>query len=125
MATRKTKPKRALKRFHVCIVNFQVLVRLLRTVEDVEREFYSGSPKKGSLETRCVNGFFAYPERNQMAPGTIVLAQESDLFDIVPHEVTHAVTRYLGNVPFESDERAASLIGRVSSQILRQVLEVR
>jgi len=119
---RKSSPAtKALLAFGLRMGEFRVHVRLLPTIDDVESAYFGAAKKAARLRSNRVHGFFAYPPRSSKTPGTIFLAADSDLLDIVPHEVSHAVVRYTRAVRPGKDEKAAALIGAVSSRILRRI----
>lgn len=110
---------RALAVFSVAAGGLRLRVRLLPTSRDVDREYRGGRPRRGGGHVH------AYFERSKSQSarhgGTIVLAGNGRLPELVPHEVAHAVIGRLGAVRAADDERAATLIGLLSARILARI----
>ncbi|MCZ7655554.1 MAG: hypothetical protein M5R42_16815 [Rhodocyclaceae bacterium] len=69
-------------------------VRLLPSHREVRHEFRDGRRRRDGL---CIHAYFA-PAKSQRArhSGTIALAGNGCLKELVPHGVTHAVLHRLG-----------------------------
>jgi hypothetical protein len=113
---------RALIAFSVAHGGVRLRVRLLPTDREVDREYRGGRPRRDGL---YVHAFFQ-PTKSQSARhgGTIVLAANGRLTELVPHEVTHAVLHALaqriGRL-LENDEPIATAVGILTARILARI----
>lgn len=110
---------KALKVFYVSYSNIRLKVRILPHSRDVFTEYSGG--KKWRMRDELPQGFFE-ATTNPYAKylGTIVIAGNSDLNDVVPHEVFHAVLCKMRQVHTDNDEVAAYAIGVLTSRILKK-----
>lgn len=109
---------RALARFTVQHRRLRLRVRLLASITDVDAEFHAGRPRQ---KGRVVFGYFAPGAAHAAHVGTVVIPCDADLTEIVPHEVTHAVMRHLGDVNYIADEPLATAVGVLTSRIFREL----
>ncbi|SAI74594.1 Uncharacterised protein [Bordetella ansorpii] len=101
--------------FTVAHAGISLRVRLLPGVADVDREYRAGRRRR---DRQTVHGYFQ-PSASATArhQGVIVLGMDSNLDEIVPHEVVHAVVHCLRGVSATHDEGAATAVGVLSAQI--------
>lgn len=107
---------RALETFTVSHAGIRLRVRLLPSHVEVEREFRDGRRRRDGL---YVHAYFA-PTKSQSARhgGTIALAGNGRLKELVPHEVTHAVLHKLGG---GDEEPIATAVGILTARILTRI----
>lgn len=110
--------KRALLVFTVSHAGIKINVRVLPHIKDVDMEFTGLS--KSRLRAGMPRAFFQ-PSSSKKIVGTIVLAGNDDLYEIVPHEVVHAVLHRKGTVHSVDDEAAATAIGLLTSRIIKKI----
>lgn len=108
--------------FHVTHKRLRLQVRLLPSVADVHRTYTAdkrGTPLgKGAV----VHGYFEAGEQDY---GTIVLPMAgSDLHEIVPHEVAHAVIHHLNGVLSHDDEPCSTAIGCLCTRIFARLKKI-
>lgn len=110
---------RALASFSVSHAGLRLRVRLLPTDRDVDREYRGGRPRRDGL---YIHAYFS-PTKSQRARhgGTIVLAGNGRLKELVPHEVTHAVMHKLGGGVLADDEPLATAVGILTARILGRI----
>ena len=106
---------RALARFTVTHGACRIRVRVLPTDFDVDSDLRAGArPRRdGKLHP----AFFQPPGERDAHDGTIVLAANARLTELVPHEVSHAVIHRYGVVESCADEPVATAIGLISARI--------
>jgi len=109
----------ALQTFSVRHGRLRLRVRVLRSHVEVGREFRAGSRRMAGL---FIHGYFQ-PTKSRSArhAGTIVLAGNARLEELVPHEVTHAVMHRLVAVECSLDERLATAVGILSARIMTRL----
>lgn len=109
---------RALAAFTVTHAGLRLRVRLLPSHREVEHEFRDGRRRRDGL---CIHAYFA-PAKSQRARhgGTIALAGNGRLKELVPHEVTHAVLHRLGG-GMQDDEPIATAVGILTARILTRI----
>lgn len=113
MACKRT---RALQVFHVSVAGLRLRVRVLPDVPALDAEFRGGRRRQSGL---MVHGYFMPAAPGARLVGTIGLPLAgTDLREIVPHEVSHAVIHHLQGVSARDDEPAALAIGRLCAAIL-------
>lgn len=109
---------KALALFSVSYGGCRVRVRILPTRCDVEREFREGRRRRDGL---AVHAFFTETKRpDAKHVGTIVLPGDRPLFELIPHEVVHAVICRFGDVSNDDDERFATTVGMLTAGIHRR-----
>lgn len=108
---------RALATFTVSHNRLRLRVRLLACVRDVHQEFHGVC---GRWRGRYVHGFFVAAGSGTHL-GTVVLAANARLTEIVPHEVTHAAMHWLRDVAHEADESLATAVGILTARILARI----
>lgn len=105
---------RAVASFTVAAEGIRLRVRLLATMHEVDAAFRGASrPRR---DGKVVPAFF-HPATRGATAGTIVLAADAKLEELVPHEVTHAVVTALKGVHTDDDERAATAVGLLTTRI--------
>lgn len=110
---------RALAAFTVTHAGLRLRVRLMSSHVEVERAYRAGRRRRDGL---FIHAFFA-PTKSQSARhgGTIVLAGNGRLKELVPHEVTHAVMHKLGGGVHNDDEPIATAVGILTARILTRI----
>lgn len=95
-------------------------VKVLPTVRDVGKAYHQGSTAKMDVRGCIIYGYFEPSECRSKYLGTIYLCENTRLFEIVPHEVCHAVLHYLHSVSVgeDSDEKFACAVGLLTARIL-------
>jgi hypothetical protein len=96
------------------------MVRVLPHAKNVYSEQANGAMWRARAELPM--GFFIETSSHLAKYfGTIVLAANSNLNEIVPHEVFHAVLCWKKEVNTDDDEAAAYAVGKLTSRILRRI----
>jgi hypothetical protein len=113
-------PQRALNVFYVRYSSMRLRVRVLPHAKDVYTEYADGA--KWRMRAELHEGFFQ-PTVSPLAKymGTIVLAGNANLDEIIPHEVFHAVMHWKKEVNTDDDEAAAYAIGKLTARIHRKI----
>lgn len=93
-------------------------IRLLPTVADVHREYSAGECRR---DGKIVHAFFYASQPQSLHTGTIVLPQDGQLEELIPHEVVHAVMHQMGGVHCTDDEALATTVGVLSARIARKI----
>ncbi|CUI61108.1 Uncharacterised protein [Achromobacter xylosoxidans] len=110
---------RALMVFHVVVAGMRLRVRLLPTVADVDAEYRGGRRRS---DRKVVHGYFQAAAPGARVIGTVAVPLSgSNLREIVPHEVSHAVIHHLQGVSARDDEAAASAIGLLCAAIFSRI----
>lgn len=110
---------RALRVFHVAAADLRLRVRLLPDVPAVDAEFRGGRRRRAGF---LVHGYFMPAAPGAGLCGTIGLPLAgTDLREIVPHEVSHAVIHHLQGVSARDDEAAALAIGQLCAAIFLKI----
>lgn len=112
---------RALKVFTVGYHGIRIQVRVMPHAKDVYSELSGGG--KWRMDKDLPSGLFIGNIKGRFT-GTIVLAGNSDLTEVVPHEVFHAVLWKFGSVHTANDEPAAYAIGILTSRILAKLVDI-
>lgn len=107
---------RALESFTVSHAGLRLRVRLMSSHVEVERAYRAGRRRRDGL---FIHAYFA-PTKSQSARhgGTVVLAGNGRLKELVPHEVTHAVLHKLGG---GDEEPIATAVGILTARILTRI----
>ncbi len=108
----------ALMVFAVSYGGIRLRVRVLPHAKDVYTECTGA--KKWRARAELPRAFFR-PAVAGKYTGTIVLAGNDDLAEIVPHEVTHAVLHKMRLVETHDDEAFALAVGVLSARIARKI----
>ncbi|GAB2182645.1 hypothetical protein DLREEDagrD3_28680 [Denitratisoma sp. agr-D3] len=96
-----------------------LIVRVMATVQEVDAEYRGGRRRR---EKNQAHAFFLPAPDSASHTGTIVLAINSELLELVPHEVAHASQHHLGGaVSNGCEERHAIAIGLLSARIFSQL----
>lgn len=71
-----------------------------------------------------IHAFFEEASSRSKYLGTIVLCQKTSLslFEVVPHEVTHACIHHFKAVDEDDDEAFATAVGSLSAKILKKII---
>jgi hypothetical protein len=104
--------------FTVNYAGIRLNVRVLPSAQDVYTEYSGGA--KWRMRAELPMGFFLETPNTKFT-GTVVLAGNCQLEEVVPHEVFHAVMYKRKIVVCTDDEPAAYAIGILTSRILRKV----
>lgn len=94
----------------------RVRVRVLPSIRDVDAEYREG--RRPRRDGKRVPAFFS-PARSSAAlhVGTIVLAADGRLAELVPHEAAHASVHHQGAVSRDDDEIHATTVGLLTARI--------
>lgn len=99
-------------------------VKLCETVEDVHRAYKAcAAPSTRTSAGHVIHAFFT-PIASRAAKhlGTVVLPQRGgNLYELVPHEVTHTVIHAYGGVLAHDDESCAVAVGVLCARIFRRL----
>lgn len=110
----------AAKTFTVSYGAIRIKVKLLPTVANVHREHQSVA--RQCRDGKIVHAFFLPAQRAAAKViGTIVLPLQGKLYELVPHEVTHAVIHHLNGVLSHDDETCCTAVGKISSRIFKRI----
>jgi hypothetical protein len=109
----------ALMVFTVSYAGIRLKVRVLPHAKDVYKECTGA--KKWRMRAELPEGFFQAPARPGKYTGTIVVAGNCNIAEIVPHEVVHAVIHKLRSVETDNDEAFALAVGILSARIARKI----
>ena len=111
---------RAIRVFTVSYKSIRLKVRVMPHFKDVYLDMSGGV--KWRMNKELPAGFFN-PTKSPLAKytGEVVLAGNSNLNVVVPHEVFHAVLHHFKTVNTEDDEPAAYAVGELTAKILRQL----
>jgi len=112
---------RALKVFDVSYKGIKLHVRVLPHAKDVMREFRSGGTKWKLGKGKMSEGFFSGNCLPARYTGTVVVAGNAELNEVVPHEVVHAVLWKMEQVNTIDDEPFAYAVGALTRLILDQI----
>ena len=111
---------KALMVFTVSYAGFRLRVRVLPHAKDVYIECTGA--QKWRARAELPRAFFRPPARpGGKYTGTIVIAGNDDIAELIPHEVTHAVLHKVGGVHRSDDESFATSVGVLSSRIARKI----
>ncbi len=113
------KKARALAVFTVSYAGIRLKIRVLPHAKAVYTEYTEGCSWR--MRAALPEGFFEAAGARARYTGTIVLAGNADLQDVVPHEVFHAVLYKMKTVSTDDDEQAAYAIGMLSARITKKV----
>lgn len=110
---------RALHVFQVAAAGVRLRVRVLPHVVDVDAEYREG--RRRALG-KVVHGYFHPAPHGHRVVGTVAIPLAgSDLREVVPHEVSHAVIYHLLGVSARDDEGAANAIGLLCKAIFSKL----
>ena len=109
---------KALMVFAVSYGGIRIKVRVLPHAKDV---YEACTGAKWRTRAELPRAFFRPAARSGKYTGTIVLAGNDDIAEIVPHEVTHAVLHKMGSVDSDNDEAFALAVGILSSRIAKKI----
>ncbi|WP_241069538.1 SprT-like domain-containing protein [Achromobacter insuavis] len=110
---------RALMVFQVSAAGMRLRVRLLPSVADVDAEYRGGRRRS---DRKVVHGYFQAAAPGARVIGTVAVPLSgTNLREIVPHEVCHAVIHHLQGVSARDDETAASAIGLLCAAIFSRI----
>jgi len=109
---------RAVAVFNVSSGSHRVAVRVLNTERDVHQAWVA-HPGCGHLKKNQMVVGFCVPARRKNGRPMIVIPRDGNLFDTVPHEVTHAVLN--GKSGTYEEEALATAIGQLSAAILGEI----
>jgi len=111
---------KALMVFTVSHAGIRLRVRVLPHAKDVYIECTGA--RKWRARAELPRAFFAESLRPRgKYTGTVVIAGNDDLDELIPHEVFHAVMFKFGTVHSDDDEAAATAIGLLSARIARKI----
>lgn len=108
---------KAIAKFLVSYAGVRLKVRIMPSAQDVYTE-YSGA--KWRMRAELPMGLFV-PATCGKFTGTIIVAGNCRVEEIVPHEVVHAVLWKMGGVHTTDDEPFAYAVGILTSRILRKI----
>ncbi|MFZ6644448.1 hypothetical protein ACO0LO_01925 [Undibacterium sp. TJN25] len=94
-------------------------VQLLQTSQEVDARYREGRRRRNGEHVHAY--FQASKTERARHSGTIVLALDGRLAELIPHEVAHAVIHCLRGVSGNDDEVAATAIGMLSASIFERV----
>lgn len=109
----------AAKTFTVSHGGIRLRVRVLSTIKDVHRA-YQTSPGVRARPGKIVHAFFRETKSGKHA-GTLFLAPDSCLYEMIPHEVSHAVINAQGGVLPRDDEDYCTAVGILCARIFRRI----
>lgn len=99
--------------------SIRIKVRVLPTIRDVHRA-YQASPGGRARPGKIVHAFFRETLAGKHA-GTIFLPEDGQLYELVPHEVSHAVILAQGGVLPRDDEAHCTAVGILCARIFRRI----
>lgn len=110
---------RALLVFHVAAADMRLRVRVLPNVADVDAEYRQGRRRS---DRTVIHGYFQPAAPGARVVGTVAVPLAgTNLREIVPHEVSHAVIHHLQGVSARDDESAATAIGLLCAAIFSRL----
>lgn len=111
-------------KFTVSHGKIRLFVRVLPTVQDVHKAYHDGVDKRTG---DCVYSFFDAPSARSRYTGTLCFAEGTRLYELVPHEVFHAVAHHYqlfpeGGTPrTDNEEVVAKAVGILSARVLDKI----
>ena len=105
-------------KFSVCHGKIRLRVQVLPNVHEVHKAYHEGiSKRNGSY----VYSFFESEAPGSTVVGTVYFAEGSRLFELVPHEVGHALLEYFKSVDHADDEKFCTVLGLLTARILDRI----
>lgn len=108
--------------FTVSHGTIRIRVRVLDTVRDVHRA-YQSYPGGRARPGKIVHAFFRETIAGKHI-GTVFLPKKGRHYELVPHEVSHAVILAQGGVLPRDDEAHCTAVGILCARIFRRIEQI-